>query len=338
MWFDRVGLEQATAEDVARHKAERFHRRLSLRESAPFRGAKGDDATASRIADLCCGIGADTIALAEHADVLAVDLHPARCLMTEWNAETYGVEARVRTECADVTSLRELPPLVHVDPDRRSAGGRRSLRVEDCAPGLEFLRELPGRCDGGAIKLSPASNFAGQFEDVEFELVSLHGECKECTVWFGSLAEPGIWRATALPGGETLAGRPMDAVAEVAPLQRFLYDPDPAIVRAGLVDMLAERFGLFRLDAEEEYLTGDAFLDSPFASCFEVEAELANNPREIRRHFRTAGFQQLEIKCRRIPIRAEDVRRKLPLHGSRPGVLIFARIGGKARAVVAVRH
>jgi hypothetical protein len=130
----------------------------------------------------------------------------------------------------------------------------------------------------------------------------------------------------------------MDAVAEIGPLQRFLYDPDPAIVRAGLTDMLADRFGLFRLDAEEEYLTGDAFLDSPFVSCFEVEAELANNEREIRKHFRTGGYQQVEIKCRRIPIRAEDVRRKLVLNGTRPGVLIFARIAGKARAIVAERR
>jgi len=45
----------------------------------------------------------------------------------------------------------------------------------------------------------------------------------------------------------------------------------------------------------------------------------------------------VEIKCRRIPVRAEDVRRRLPLNGSRPGVLIFARIADKARAVVATR-
>lgn len=320
MWFDRVGLEQATAEDVARHKAERFR-----------------EGQARTVADLCCGIGADAIALAEHAEVLAVDLHPSRCLMTKWNAETCGVASRVRTVCADVASLVDLPPLVHIDPDRRG-GGRRSLRVEDSVPGLDFLRDLPRRCEGGAIKLSPASNFAGQFEDVEFELVSLHGECKECTVWFGSLAEPGLWRATALPGGESLAGRPMDALAETGTLQRYLYDPDPAIVRAGLVDMLGEQFGLFRLDAEEEYLTGDVCVDSPLLSRFEVEAELPNNLRDVRRHFRTAGFQQVEIKCRRIPIRAEEVRRKLPLHGRRPGVLIFARIGGKARAVVAERR
>src|SRR5829696_7613916 len=44
MWLDAVGLEQATAEPVARHKARRFER--------------------SRVADLCSGIGGDTLALA----------------------------------------------------------------------------------------------------------------------------------------------------------------------------------------------------------------------------------------------------------------------------------
>ncbi|MFQ5732086.1 MAG: class I SAM-dependent methyltransferase [Planctomycetaceae bacterium] len=320
MWFDRVGLEQSTAEAVADHKAERF------------RGQ-----TDGIIGDLCCGIGADSVALAAGGNVLAVDSHSARMLMTQWNAEEYGVANRVATQLADVTALKELPALVHVDPDRRSASGRRSLRVEDCRPGLDFLTRLRQRCEGGAIKLSPASNFAGSFTDVEFELVSLHGECRECSVWFGSLGEAGVWRATALPSGETLAGNPLAGVSPVGPLRRFLYEPDPAIVRAGLTDLLAERHALHRLDAEEEYLTGDVRIDSPFVAGFEVLAELPNNDRAIRRRFRGGEFGQVEIKCRRVSVKPEDVRRKLPLTGSQPGVLIFARLAGKVRAVVARR-
>ena len=320
MWFDRTGLEQATAEAVARHKAERFRVQ-----------------TTERIADLCCGIGADAIALAANGDVLAVDSHPARVLMTQWNAEEYGVADRVSRNCADVTTLNDLPRFVHVDPDRRSATGKRSLRVEDSRPSLEFLHALIPRCGGGAIKLSPAANFGGNFSGVEFELISLNGECRECTVWFGALAEAGVWRATVLPSGETLAGDPLDAAPEVQPLQRFLYDPDPAVVRSGLTDLTADRLGLSRLDADEEYLTSDARIDSPFVTGFEVLAELPNNDRAIRRYFRTANFGQLEIKCRRVPVQIEDLRRRVSLQGSQPGVLLIARVAGKARAIVARR-
>src|SRR5204863_6782923 len=122
---------------------------------------------------------------------------------------------------------------IHIDPDRRQQTSGRALRIEDYEPGLEFLKRLPDRFRGGAIKLGPASNFGGKFPAAEVELISLHGECKEATVWFGELAGPEAWRATVLPAGETIAGDPLEFVAEITAPQAFVYDPDPAAVRAG---------------------------------------------------------------------------------------------------------
>jgi hypothetical protein len=327
MWFDRVGLEQSTSEAVARHKACRF------------RGS---------VWDYCCGIGGDSVMLAANCDVTAVDRDPAACLYTEYNAQAYGVAGRVTPLCADVESLGERNGLLHIDPDRRpgvrsgdsgrgAPSRKRSLRLEEGSPGLEFVSRLIHEFRGGAIKASPASNFGGKFPHAEIELVSLEGECKEATIWFGELAEPGLWRATALPSGETIAGDPLAAVVPVSPVGRFLFDPDPALVRAGLIDLFASRSGLTRLDDEEEYLTADAPVESPFVRPFEVLANLPNNDREIRAYFRGAEIGALEIKCRRIPIDVEGLRRKLPLSGKKPAVLIFARIGGRARALVCRR-
>jgi hypothetical protein len=317
MWLDRRGLEQATPEAVARHKAQRFH---------------------GRVFDYCTGIGGDAIALAAKCEVVGCDVDPAACLRAKWNAAAYGVSAQLDMVCADVERLPACRGLLHVDPDRRRGrGGNRSLRVEDAVPGLEALRRLMDESAGGAIKLSPAANFAGKFQEVEIELVSLHGEAKEATIWFGELAEPGVWRATALPAGETLAGDPLSAMAEVTPAGRYVYDPDPGIVRAGLIDLLAEKLGLARLDAAEEYLTSQQLVGSPFVQPFEILAELPNNDRAIRRYFRDAGIGQLEIKCRHIPVAVEAVRRKLRLEGSAAAVLIFARLAGKARALICRR-
>ena len=327
MWFDRSGLEQATSEAVARHKAKRF-----AGVSEPPRQNQSRPA----LWDLCCGTGGDTLAMAAHATVIAVDREPAACLRTLWNAAAYGVESRVQPVCADVRHVDLSGTLVHIDPDRR-AGGPRSIRLDDAEPGLDFLAELVRSARGGAIKLSPAANFGGKFPAAEIELISLNGECKEATVWFGELGKPGLWRATVLPAGETLAGHPLDAVAEIAAPQAYVYDPDPAIVRSGLVDLLGVELRLSRLDDAEEYLTSEAACHSPFVQTFELLADLPNNTREIRRAVREQGFGQIEIKARHIPIDAEAIRRRLPLEGSRPGVLIFARVGGKARALVCRR-
>ena len=316
MWFDRRGLEQSTAEAVARHKAQRFN---------------------GPTWDLCCGIGGDAIALGERCQVTAVDLNPAACLRTQWNAEAYDVAAQVEALCANVASLEFGEALVHIDPDRRAGSEGRALRIEDYVPGPQFLSELMTRCRGGAVKVGPASNFGGKFPDAEIELVSLSGECKEATVWFGELAGDQPFRATALPSGETIAGDPLDAAAAITPLGRYLYDPDPAVVRAGMIDLVAERFGLSRLDSAEEYLTGDELVASAFVQPFEVLAELPNNEHELRAWLRGSDFGQIEIKCRHIPIQAETLRRRLPLPGTESGVVIFARINGRSHAVTARR-
>lgn len=316
MWFDRQGLEQATSESVARHKARRF---------------------SGNVLDLCSGIGGDCLALAQNCNVTAVDSNPVAGLRTQWNAEAYGVESRVTIECRDVTTVDSRTALVHIDPDRRAQAGGRAVRVEDYVPGLDFLQRLARDGRGGAIKLSPASNFGGKFRDVEIELVSLDGECKEATVWFGELRGQQSWRATVLPSGETVAAEPLEFAADLSTPLQYVFDPDPAVVRAGLVDAVAARLGLDRLDPAEEYLTGAEPTRSGFVQSFEVLAELPNNASEIRKFFRGAEFGQVEIKCRHIPIEAESIRRRLPLSGHQSGVLIFARVAGKARALVCRR-
>lgn len=323
MWFDATGLEQATSEPVANHKARRF-------AGAPGLGIVP-------IYDLCCGIGGDAIALSQVADVVAVDRHPAQCLRTEWNAAVYRPTHLLETRCSDVEAL-DLPAdaLVHIDPDRRP-GGRRTLRLESCTPELSYLQGMIERKPGGAIKLSPASNFGGKFPGCEIELVSWHGECREATVWFGSLRTGEPMRATRLPEGITLAGDPWADQAETSDVRSFVFDPDPAIVRAGLVDRLAVQTGLARLDSAEEYLTGAANVDSPFAAAFEVLETLPNNERKVREAVRRQNWHEVEIKCRHLKINADQVRRKLTLDGSGKGVLIYARVDGKASVIVARR-
>jgi SAM-dependent methyltransferase len=316
MWLDRRRLEQATAESVARHKAKRF------RETAW---------------DLCCGIGGDAIALAEYCQVVAVDIDPAACLRTTWNAEVYDVASRVETQCRDLHSVVPTGGLLHIDPDRRAGSEGKVSRIEDYQPGLSELQELITRSRGGAIKVGPASNFGGKFADAEIEIISLSGECKEATVWFGELAGSQPFRATVLPAGATVAGHPLDAAAAVRPLGRYIYDPDPAVVRAGLIDVVAESLGLDRLDSAEEYLTGNERIDSPFVRAFEVLAELPNNESPLRSWLRTSDFGQVEIKCRHIPVKAEVLRRRLPLPGDQPGVVFVARLDGKSAMICARR-
>jgi hypothetical protein len=315
MWLDPVGLEQATSEAVARHKAERFE--------------------AERVVDLCAGIGGDAIALAARGEVLAVDLDPGKCQRIAWNARVHGLGERVLPRRARAEAFA-IPAgaWVHIDPDRRASRTGRARRLEDYAPGLGFLRDLTRRVPAGAIKLSPASDFAALCEggDVEVELVSLDGECKEATVWFGAAASCRR-RASRLPEKATWTDRDGDrhiGAVSAIPVAQYIYDPDPALLRAGLLDSFAASHGLSRLAVDVDYLTSDRLVRTPFLSAFEVVEVLRLDLKRLRRLVTERGLGPLEIKTRGLSLSPERLRSKLRPCATQPATLIL--MGGKQGA------
>lgn len=319
LWLNRVGLEQATAWDVAQHKAARF--------------PEGE-----RVRDVCSGLGVDTAALLTRGPVTAVDISEAMKLRCLWNNEVWSPGAELDflvhdAQCHDLTGQ-----LIHVDPDRRSGRERAVKRLEQYVPNLSWMHKTIHSATGGAIKLGPASNFIQKFPDCEIELISLNGECREATVWFGSLAGEHSYRATHLPSGETISADPLSAwCPQAEEIGEYLLDPDPAAVRAGLIDLLGEMHSLRRMDKEDEYFTGDADPGSGFLTAYRVEAVLPNNFRAIKRHVREHPSRDYEIKCRRLSVDANAMQKKLPRGDGPIRVLFFVRHNGKAKVVVTQR-
>ncbi len=323
MWFEPTGLEQATPEPVARHKAARFAGRSET------------------VVDLCSGIGGDTLALAEILDVLSVDMDRAMARRLLWNARAYGVVARVLAVQSRAESIT-IPKRawVHVDPDRRPKGPR-ARDLSGYAPGPDFLRALTQSAPGGAIKLGPASDFQDHFGGVRFEveLVSLGGECKEATVWFGA-AVSCFRRATSLPAGATWTDRdgPMNQYAGITPVLGWVFDPDPALIRAGLLDGFAQMHGLTRFAPSVDYLTASERIRSPFLSAFEVIADIPLDLKRLRREVASRNLGPLEVKIRGVDLRPEAVRAQvLSSSGVEPATILLAGGNGPARAIMARR-
>jgi len=327
MWLDPIGVQQATAEPVARHKAERF-------QDAPL------------VFDLCCGLGGDLIALAAVAEaVVAVDRDPLACRQARWNAQVHGVAEGVQVVQGRAEEI-EIPThaLVHIDPDRRVAGSKRPAQMlADYALDAETLIRLGTTGAGGAIKLGPASDFDAHFhgDRFEVELVSLQGECKEATVWTGRLVTCRR-RATRLPEGATWTDRdgPLGAYAEARPLEAFLFDPDPALIRSGLLESFAKAHGLGRITEAADFLTGPEPIDSPFLAAFEALETFPADLKLLRRVVAERKLGPLEIKVRAADFRPEHLRVKLRPPGPNPASLLFVGGGrsGPTRAVLARRR
>ena len=132
MFFTPQGLEQATDAWIAAYKAARFQR-------------------GELVADLCCGIGGDAMALSGRGPVRAVDRDPATAILVAANLRDQST-AEVITSDVRESSLGNSAAW-HIDPDRRPAG-RRTTKVALHEPGPEVLARLLAACPDGAIKFS----------------------------------------------------------------------------------------------------------------------------------------------------------------------------------------
>ncbi|HEU5118757.1 MAG TPA: class I SAM-dependent methyltransferase, partial [Isosphaeraceae bacterium] len=257
----------------------------------------------------------DSLAIAAHIPVLAVDLDPGMARRALWNARIHNVPHPFLALQARAEHF-PIPPgaFVHIDPDRRAVKGSRARSITDYAPGLEFLLSLPSFAPSGAIKLSPASDFETHFSsnDFEIEIISLAGEAREATVWFGSLASAQR-RATTLPSGASLSDRdvPLRASLPISPLSAWVYDPDPALSRSGLLPGLARSLGLSALAPGVTLLTGPSRVESPFLTPYRVLDTSPADEKHLRRYVSDHAIGRLDIKPRGLDLTPETLRRRL---------------------------
>jgi hypothetical protein len=331
MFFLARALEQATDIHVARYKAKRFP-------------------SEERVADLCCGIGGDSIALAERGPVAAVDRDEATVLLASANLRILdGAESVRRTNefrAEDVAQFAVAPYAAwHLDPDRR-ASGRRTTQLASYAPGLETIERLLTERQEGAIKLAPATEVPESWQQqAELEWIGRDRQCRQQVAWFGELAQtPGLRRSTVLRTCAddsaivtTFAGAPGIRPSVAEQVGRFVFEPDAAVLAAGLDGALAEHCGLAALHCDVPYFTADAPLDNPILQCFEVTDVLPFDRKRIRTLFHERGVGRLEIKTRGIEERPERIRRDLRLRGDGSAVLLLARLGQRVTAIVAQR-
>jgi hypothetical protein len=305
MVFTRGGYEQSTSEPVAGHRARRF-------------------AGTARVADLCCGIGGDVIALAAGREVLAVDRDPVHARLAEHNAGVYGVAGNVTAHVADVRDA-DLTGVgaVFIDPARRAGGGdgpRQRFRAGTSEPPLEWCFELATdrsatarsatargaaarRVPAVCVKAAPGIDTSVVPAGWEAEFVADGRDLKEAVLWSPALATT-TRRATIIASGDRGAP-PAAAVVHaltpspgpgvrVAPPGEYLYDPSPAVTRAGLVEDLARLLGAWKIDEQIAFLSTDA------GAADLRRRGLAGDVDAIRRRLRLAGPHRATIVLTRV--------------------------------------
>ncbi len=368
MFFTPLGLEQATDEWVAAYKAER------LADQGP-------------VTDLCCGIGGDLLALAQHSPVIGVDLNPTMAHLAAANAQAVlppEITKNVSFHIGDVESfdLHNVSAW-HIDPDRRPTG-RRTTSLDWSSPNLATLERMLAAAPNAAIKLAPAAEVPAEWVDrCELEWISRDRECRQLIAWYGGLAQsPGQHRATVLsnatrnlepipePSGtvpifprplgntsrgkmglspsprpfwdrpsapRTITGTPNERLIIAPKIDRYVFDPDPAIMAARLKGALAAEHNLSAITAGPTYLTGPQPITDAALACFEVLDVLPLRTRSLSDYLREHNIGRLEIKTRGVEIDPQRLRHDLKLRGEESATLLLTAIGRRQLAIIARR-
>ncbi len=299
--FTDDALQQATAQPVAEHRARRL--------------------AGATVHDVTCSIGTELAALRNSAAYLVgSDLDPVRLAMARHNVGDVDL-------CrADALRPITRDTVVLADPARRRSG-RRRFDPRDYIPPLDELFDVYRDRDL-VVKCSPGIDFdeLGRLGfSGEIEIVSLDGSVREACLWSTSMAEAGVRRrATLLDGPEQITDAEPDD-CEVAPAGRWIVDPDGAVVRAGLVRHYAARHGLWQLDPDIAYLSGDRLPDG--VRGFEVLDEVGFGEKRLRRALSARDAGAVEILVRGVDVDPDALRRRLRLRGSQQVSVLITRIG-----------
>lgn len=311
MYFTPEGLEQATRTPVSAHRAAR----MSI-------------ASIATVIDLGCGIGGDLLAFArEGLTAAGIDLDPVRVAVAGANLRALGLGGAVQV--ADATAIDHSPfDLAFADPARRGGRGRR-FNPDDWTPPWTFVESLLRR--DACVKVAPGIPHELIPDGVEGEWVSDHGEVKECVLWSGATASTRR-RATVIGANGLATLTDADPVDDgLREIGEYFYEPDGAVIRAGLVTAVAAGVKGGLLDEHIAYLTSDESFRTPFARGYRVIEELPYREKSLRQALRERGIGELTIKKRGVSIVPEELRKRLSLHGEGRATIVFTRAAGQGR-------
>ncbi len=302
MLFDRVALEQASHESVARYHASQFP-------------------VGEPVLDVTTGIGSDLIALLGRGPANGFELDPTIAFYASYNC---GITV-CNSDCLGEVWNADY---IFADPSRRDTAGKR-VSASKYSPDLQVLSSRMLGHKKCCIKLSPLmrnDELSSLGRQIQF--LSHENECKEANVWIGKDLEEGIV-AVHLESGSFL--KPVTGREISGNVGEYLYDSNPAAIRAGCLGTLCRDFELSEVGDSNGYLTGNQLHTSPWLRAFRVIEHGSFHEKTIK----SIGPLSA-IKTRKVEFRPEVLMKRATISND-GNVLFLFKIHKSIKYVLAQR-
>jgi len=203
------------------------------------------------------------------------------------------------------------------------------------------------------VKMAPGVPHAALPADCHAQWTSVDGDLVEAALWTLALAPEGPGRSArviragrshmldeggpAWPGSGSPAANAPVRQAPDGPIGAIVAEPDPAVIRSGLVARLAENLGARLVSPGIAWLTGDDLAPTPFATRFEVLDVVPLRVAAIDRALASLDIGSVEVKKRGADVDPHAIRAALHLTGTGRATVIATRVQGRHRAIIARR-
>ncbi len=322
--YTKLSFEQASGERAALYKSE-------------MKGMEG-----KKMLDMTGGLGIDSIFFARRfEEVVYVERDAVLAEMAAHNFRETGTGNITVTQGDSSTLLETFPDdafdWIYLDPARREKG-KRSVALEETEPNVVALHNLLlQKARNVCVKASPALEISVLPRKLpslsEVIVLSVDRECREIVLICNRERKPeasaAVVKAVCLcAGGETVvsseeAGVSGKAIAEE--VGEYFYEPDPAIIKARMTEVLAERHELLFINPQVDYLTSNRKIVPFPGRVFRVKASLAYKSKTFRSFLKNSGITSASIQRRDFPLSPDELRRMYRLKESDEQYLFFSK-------------
>ena len=358
-----VALQQIAGRQKAKEKLPEWYategilypKKVSMEQcsSSQTAGYKASLVNGDSFADFSGGFGVDTAAFAKKfGKGYYVEPQQELCNLFQHNCNILDINNVDIINGTMEDNLASIGPvdMIYLDPSRRDMHGRRVVSLTDCTPNLpEWKSALLERCNILMVKLSPMIDIYQTLRDLPetyaVHVVAVEGECREVVFILSrgdamhcvsttdsTIIAVDINKTTTTRIETTLQTERTTLPCIATELGAYLYEPNAAVMKAGIFNALSEQFRIAKLAKSTNLFTANELHEDFPGRVFRIEAMHEFHPRKTAKDL--SHLTNASIAVRNFPLTAEELRKTLKIKDGNGAYLFGCTLWNGSRVIL----
>ena len=320
-----LSIEQCSSEAAAKYKA-------GLLDGHTF-------------ADLTGGLGVDTFYISQHFQQTDyVEMQTELCDLARHNFAILKADVKVLNETAeDYLKRCEPKDCIFIDPARRDEHGRKTISISDCTPDVAALQDLlRQKAKRVLIKLSPMLDISKALEELchvkEVHVVAVANECKELDLIMERdyQGEVHFVCVNLMTNQQelcfTMAEERSSTTRLADGVMKYLYEPNPALMKAGCFKLLTARFDVYKLHRNSNLYTSEQLIPDFPGRVFEVQ-DWAPYNKKVKLTL-LADVKKASVAVRNFPLSVAELRKNLKIADGDENYVFATTLKGEEKIII----